>query len=214
MRKVCTAAALGAIVGLLVSVHAQEQAPGASVSAQWDTVAVKAIEAEVEKAGTLTSVIVNKLSPEQITDVLKAMEQRKADEAKSNSPFMKGFDPVAFAAVTLFFGTVVIAIFIPLFMRFRKNRMTQETVRLMVEKGASIPPELLIEPVAPTSDLRRGIKGLAFGLGLTLFLVAFRDLREEGLWAVGLIPLFVGLGHLAIWKVEKVAGGTNGASKE
>ena len=45
----------------------------------------------------------------------------------------------------------------------------------------------------PRSDLAKGVKLSFTGVGLSLFFLFF----EEHLWPIGLIVLFVGLGHLA-----------------
>lgn len=86
--------------------------------------------------------------------------------------------------------------------RHRRQKLAHETMRLMIEKSLPVPPEL-INPLPPakrpTSDLRRGLIWLALGLGLSiLFLKAFED---SGLWALGLIPAFIGSAYLLCWGI-------------
>jgi len=88
---------------------------------------------------------------------------------------------------------------VPTFLRFRQKRYVQETIRLMVEKGQPIPPELFIEKPAPRSDLRRGIVLCALGVGLIVFLLCV----SRHVWGIGAIPLFLGLGHLVAWRLER-----------
>lgn len=78
-----------------------------------------------------------------------------------------------------------------------------QTLRAMVEKGAQIPPELLApprRPPDPNRDLRRGILLVCAGLGLGLFLL-FEDGLDEA--ALGLIPIFVGVGYLIVAKLGR-----------
>ena len=86
--------------------------------------------------------------------------------------------------------------------RHRRQKLAHETMRLMIEKGLPVPPELINPPPPakrPTSDLRRGLIWLALGLGLSiLFLKVFED---SGLWALGLIPAFIGAAHLLCWGI-------------
>ena len=52
---------------------------------------------------------------------------------------------------------------------------------------------------SPTSDLRRGLIWLALGIGSAiLFLKVFED---SGLWALGLIPAFIGVAYLLCWGI-------------
>jgi uncharacterized membrane protein len=87
---------------------------------------------------------------------------------------------------------------------FSKSRMQHRTIRMLVEKGQPVPPELLAPPtpaVRQRSDMRRGIVLFMVGVGLLIFLGAVND-WENGAWAIGLIPALIGLGYLMVWKLE------------
>ena len=105
----------------------------------------------------------------------------------------------------------IVAIIMTGLVRIKRNRLLHETVRLMTEKGAPIPPEL-IDAVAndskqqaktwsPTSQLRSGVINIAIGLGL-IFLFREMDGGPTWLWAVGMIPFMIGVGFLLIWWIE------------
>jgi hypothetical protein len=83
----------------------------------------------------------------------------------------------------------------------RKQR--HETIRLALEKGQPLPPELLAATRPARSDLSSGIQWIFVGVGLGLFLWFFRP--EHSLWAVGLILVFVGLGKLVAHAVTSRA---------
>jgi len=111
---------------------------------------------------------------------------------------------VAIVFLTIF-GAPVLIVAVILYFGFSKSRMTHRTIRMMVEKGQPVPPELLAPP-APAqhqrSDMRRGVVLVMVGLGLTLFLGAVND-WEGGAWALGIIPFLIGVGYLLVWKLER-----------
>src|SRR4051812_13790478 len=87
------------------------------------------LEQTAEHAG-LNSVLASKMTGEQIHDVLRHQE-------KNDPP------AVAIVAVGGFFVTVVISVLGVLYAIYRVYRQRSETLRLMVEKGVPIPPELI-----------------------------------------------------------------------
>jgi hypothetical protein len=81
--------------------------------------------------------------------------------------------------------------------RLRRQKLAHETMRLMIEKGLPVPPDLINPPPPakpPRSDLRRGLVWLALGGGLMILLKKVGD--EPGLWALGLIPALIGVAYL------------------
>ncbi len=103
-----------------------------------------------------------------------------------------------------FFLTILVAVIAPLILRYRKHAQTQETLRLMIEKGAEIPPELLTPPVSQYGDLRRGLILVGAGLALSIAIGLMQGF-EGGSWALGLIPLFIGAGYLIVWRYSQQA---------
>ena len=105
----------------------------------------------------------------------------------------------------------IVAIIMAGVVRIKRNRMLHDTVRLMTEKGAAIPPEL-IDAVAndskqqaktwsPTSQLRSGVINIVIGLGF-MFLLREIDGGPTWMWAAGMIPVMIGVGFLLIWWIE------------
>lgn len=94
--------------------------------------------------------------------------------------------------------------------RSRREQLLHETVRLLSERGQPIPPELLNSDLceAPKrnslgggrSPLSDGLVGIAIGLGLMVMFWAMRP--GDWLWAIGCIPLFVGIAKLLVWRFE------------
>ncbi len=102
------------------------------------------------------------------------------------------------------FLTILLVVIATLVLRYRKHAQTQETLRLMIEKGAEIPPELLTPPVSQYGDLRRGLILVGAGLSLSIAIGLMRGFGA-GSWALGLIPLFIGAGYLIVWRYSQQA---------
>lgn len=111
-----------------------------------------------------------------------------------------GSDLVGIVIVGIIFGSPVAIVAVVLFFRHRKHAQLHKTMSLWVEKGMPIPPELLARvPHRPSSDLRRSILLIATGLGLAIFFFV----QKEGTWAIGLIPLLLGIGYLVVWRLDR-----------
>ena len=117
--------------------------------------------------------------------------------------------PIVGVIFTTLFGAPVLIVTTILFFSFLRNRALHRTVRMMVEKGQPVPPEMFAIPGTPAkvrSDLRRGIILTMVGLGLVIFLAAVNGGFSGGEWAVGVIPLMIGLGYLLVWKLDTPKG--------
>ena len=97
--------------------------------------------------------------------------------------------PVGIVAIVLTFG-------------HRRQKLAHETMRLMIQKGLPVPTELINPPrpvKPPKSDLRRGLIWLAVGIGSAI--LSLKTFEDSGLWALGLIPAFIGVAYLLCWMV-------------
>ena len=140
---------------------------------------------------SLPKEILEQLSPEQIVELEKTRRQPS--------------QITDILSLIGFFGVPVAIVALVVMLRLKRNKMLHETMRAMIDKGQHIPPALLQphEPKRrPKSDLRRGLVLAGIGVGLTVWL--------GNQWALGLIPLLMGLGFLVTWKVEH---NKNGDSK-
>lgn len=87
--------------------------------------------------------------------------------------------------------------------RHRRTAMLHDTLRLMIEKGVAIPPELLQpaarpNPVRKANDFRIGM--ILVGIGFAFLLIELFD-RSASVGSIGFIPLFIGVAFLISWKV-------------
>ncbi|MCX8091443.1 MAG: DUF6249 domain-containing protein [Verrucomicrobiae bacterium] len=138
--------------------------------------------------------VLDKLSPEQLIELERLRRQ--------HSQFLDTVVPIGSFAMIL--GIVALV----LRKRLQQARLLHETIRAMIEKGQPIPPELLQPPAPrrPRSDLRRGLVFLGIGAGLTIWLAMDGGTK----WALGLIPLLMGVAFLITWKVEQPKNGDKG----
>lgn len=102
------------------------------------------------------------------------------------------------------------------YFRHRSRAETQQTIRLALDKGAQLTPELLDrlgEPVPDKStDLRRGLVWLALGFGLALCGFFVPDPSGDalkGCLAGASFPVLIGIAYIVMWRygVAKEARG-------
>jgi hypothetical protein len=112
--------------------------------------------------------------------------------------------PIVAITMLTIFGAPVLIVALIMYFGFSKNRAMHRTIRIMAEKGQPIPAALLAPPtpaVRQRSDMRRGVVLVMVGVGLMICFGAWND-WEGGSWAIGVIPLVIGLGYLLVWKLE------------
>jgi hypothetical protein len=143
--------------------------------------------------------------------------QNPADNDKSS---LGGFAIAALALLIPFapFAMIIAIVAIVFYFRHRRNKMMQETMLALIEKGVPITPELLaqlrITPSRSSNMLgqqpgqsRHGrlLGGLIFtGVG-TALLITNRggNVGTVGAGRAGLIVLFIGVAFLIVWFVER-----------
>ena len=101
----------------------------------------------------------------------------------------------------------IVAIIGGVWLKMRRDKLLHETARHYAQLGLPLPAELLrprddgpSREWTPRRQLHIGAINVAVGLGLgTMFYVMQPD---RWLWAIGCIPLFVGLALLLLWRME------------
>jgi hypothetical protein len=138
-----------------------------------------------------------------LRDRIDSAESGTGAPWESNSIDSLGGMFVASLAIMLIFGTPIMLVAAVLYANYRKRRLMHNTIDQYVSSGRDIPPavlESLHQQVTPGNNLHRGLVMTGVGLGvIACFLVM--GAREAA--ALGLIPLFIGLAQLLIWKLEK-----------
>ncbi|MEM9570702.1 MAG: DUF6249 domain-containing protein [Pseudomonadota bacterium] len=105
------------------------------------------------------------------------------------------------------FAAIVAIVWLFSHYNYKKRLTAHETLRLAVEKGQEVSPELvermsyLNDPVK--SDLRRGVLLIAFGVAfMILGAIMPHDEPEamRGILGVSSFPVVLGLAYLGLWK--------------
>jgi hypothetical protein len=112
--------------------------------------------------------------------------------------------------IALTFGTPLLIVAFLLYAAHRKRRMNHEIINQYLASGKDIPPEVLNglfkeTAAAPKNLLHRGMILSGIGAGLFLFLLIVGGIEAA---SIGLIPLFIGIAQILIWKLE---GGGSGS---
>jgi hypothetical protein len=88
-----------------------------------------------------------------------------------------------------------------------KTRMgTEKTIRLALEKGNELSPEMLDRLANPKkgtgADLRRGMVSVAIGIGFVIlgFLVD-EDEAIRPMIGIAMFPMFIGFAYLILWRL-------------
>ena len=147
----------------------------------------------------------DRLTPEQIMELAKS-HQHTAGAEMVPEMMVTVLVPIGM------FGMICVCVWLGVSQRLKRQRILHDTVQKMIEKGQSIPPELL-QPTdmarRPRSDLRTGLVLVSIGIGAMLFLVGVGGAPANA-WGLGLIPLLMGFAFLITWKIES---GKNGQPK-
>jgi hypothetical protein len=106
--------------------------------------------------------------------------------------------PIIIVSVVFLTAAIIVATVFTFIHKAKELR--HATIRLALEKGQPLPPGLLDPAVTDLSgrlsqshnDLAKGVKLVFIGVGLSLFFLV----TGYAHWGIGLIVLFVGLGHL------------------
>ena len=101
-----------------------------------------------------------------------------------------------------------------LVLQFRnKGRQLQHSERMAaLEKGVPLPPDPPSgKMLGPKAYLLRGLIWLSIGLGIVMFLVTMRFVEHDNhflaIAMLGLIPIGIGVAHLAIYRLDINASG-------
>lgn len=105
-------------------------------------------------------------------------------------------------AITLIFGSPLLIVAAVLYASYRKKRLIHDTISQYVSSGKDVPAEVmnsLHAEITPRNNLHKGLVLTGLGLGV---IACFVVMDETEVAALGLIPLFIGLAQLLIWKLE------------
>ncbi len=89
--------------------------------------------------------------------------------------------------------------------RYKGRNDTQQTIRMAIDKGQELTPELIdrLGHPKPTKnrDMRLGVMWLAVALALAIFGQVVPDEEANTIfWGIAAFPLFIGAAYLIIWR--------------
>ncbi|WP_223669518.1 DUF6249 domain-containing protein [Kangiella shandongensis] len=109
--------------------------------------------------------------------------------------------------VTLFICTTIVLIGF-FYLSHKNKRIILDTIQKSIDSGNPLTPELLeqISNVQPprVKDLRRGIVLLSIGVASFVAGLLFSDPDvSEAFKIIALLPGFIGIGFLIVWKMNR-----------
>jgi len=118
-------------------------------------------------------------------------------------------DVIFWLVVIALIASIAIPIILLLYFTHRNGVETQLTVRKAIEQGQQLSPELLERlsegGSSPERDRRRGVIGIAIGIGLAI--LGFSMIEDLGIGfgvvGIGALPFLIGLAYLGLWKFSK-----------
>jgi hypothetical protein len=111
---------------------------------------------------------------------------------------------VSIGVPAIVFGFVLAIVGGAFYVGYRETKERQQTLRLAIEKGIAIPPELVDGASGahnPDKDLRSGIKQIFIGIGVGVLLWFVSPFRN--VWAVGAMIAIFGIGHIVAWALTR-----------
>lgn len=114
---------------------------------------------------------------------------------------MESLVPI-FGIITPFLMVVAI-IFIVFFSKMRNEKSKNEVIMKAIEKGVELSPEFLKDSMPERKRDPLTASLVMIGLGIGLFISLFLFFNELKFAAFGFIPLFIGLGQLAGYLINK-----------
>jgi len=164
----------------------------------------------------LSSEVVKKLDSKEIVEIIKFREKLVHDKematkfAVDPSKMIGNFIPLM---PIIIFTFILLVLTIPFYFNYKKTKGRQLIINNLIEKGQEIPQELLFPQVKTSrSDLQKGIILISFGLSICIVLLSIKIPVNLNLWTLGLIPLFIGIGYLVSFKLNK--SGRSNSGKE
>ena len=155
----------------------------------------------------------DQLDESEQEEILEALEQIESgvEIDIDHSGFGPGKVLVAVVAILSTMGMPFIIIGLILFYKHRKRRQRDLLISKFIDAGKDVPVEILqgnSESGTPKGNLQRGVMLTGIGIGLYLFLGL---LIGWDIASVALIPLFIGLARIVIWKLGATNMSTDGA---
>ncbi len=125
----------------------------------------------------------DKMSNEQVLEIIRNIENNKTEAELKKALFGNKI-----AIIAPFIFIILVVIVVQLF-KYKRKRDLYILFSKYIEADKEIPRELIVNPIQPKNDLRRG---LVWGFtGIAIIIASI--FSQPDLLLVGLIPFFVGI---------------------
>jgi len=204
-----------ALVSEAIAAEAKDASPQAGAPDTGAKAKTPTVDAEISIGEGGISIRKNR-GRDDHEDVFDHSEFDSFEEFVEKAPWLAA---LVFMVTGLVFLIPLLIIVLIIWYKMRSNRMRNETMLKLAERGVVATPETMIAgavspgqpPIPPLyeqvrqgskraawSDLRKGVVMLGIGVGLTFF-----SMLDDGTPnSVGLILLFVGIGFVVLWYFE------------
>lgn len=160
----------------------------------------------------ITKEVVEKLSNEELIILIKDIEAMKYNQGFltgesghdyiarqfANPGFVKGIVMILIISLLLF---IVLILALPFYFNFQKTKSFHKMINGFTEKGQEIPRELISSVSYKKSDLHKSIVLMSTGIAIIISLMV--SVNDSRIWAIGIIPLIIGVGYLIASRVAK-----------
>ncbi len=166
----------------------------------------------IAKSFEIAPEIIEKLSSEQLLDLVKENERLKQEHetAMAEKFGVNGHDlfndmmPSEFTMVLstiIFLAFIISLVVVPFYFSQRKSIMRFNLFSKLIDTNKDIPKELLMSDKKVRTDLHKSIILICIGVSIGLFLFLLK--LENSYWTVGLIPTIIGIGYLVSYILDK-----------
>ncbi len=147
---------------------------------------------------------------QQLLTSLESLDDEMTIQVHRDIDMTEDSDAEGIVAIIAVFGLPLFLLIAILYYKHRKRMVKAALIKDYIAAGKDVPTEVLTvingaEPDAPADSFQSAVRSITLGMGLILFLGIAVSWE---LAAVGLIPLFIGIGKLIVWRMNRDSSAT------
>jgi hypothetical protein len=147
---------------------------------------------------------------QQLLTSLESLDDEMTIQVHRDIDMTEDSDAEGIVAIIGVFGLPLFLLIAILYYKHRKRMVKAALIKDYIAAGKDVPTEVLTvingaEPDAPADSFQSAVRSITLGMGLILFLGIAVSWE---LAAVGLIPLFIGIGKLIVWRMNRDSSAT------
>lgn len=147
---------------------------------------------------------------QELLTSLESLDDEMTIQVHRDIDMTEDSDAEGIVAIIAVFGLPLFLLIAILYYKHRKRMVKAALIKDYIAAGKDVPTEVLTvingaEPDAPADSFQSAVRSITLGMGLILFLGIAVSWE---LAAVGLIPLFIGIGKLIVWRMNRDSSAT------